>query len=106
MFIKICGITRLRDALNAVDHGASALGFVFWPRSPRYVSQDRAAEIIAALPPTVTTVGVFVNDSIDEIRAVVTKTGINLVQLHGDEPPTYATAFGSPVLRAVGVERA
>ena len=105
-FLKVCGITRLSDALNAVEHGASALGFVFWPRSPRYVSPERAAEIIAALPPTVTTVGVFVNDSVDEIRRVVEKTGITGVQLHGDEPSTYAAELGAPVLRAVGVEQA
>jgi phosphoribosylanthranilate isomerase len=106
MFIKICGITRLSDALDAVAHGASALGFVFWPRSPRYVSPERAAEIVAALPRTVTTVGVFVNESIDDIRTVIATTGISMVQLHGDEPPTYAAAFGAPILRAVAVQRA
>jgi phosphoribosylanthranilate isomerase len=90
MFIKVCGITRLTDALHAVDQGATALGFVFWPRSPRAVTPERAAEIVAELPSSITTVGVFVNEPIDGIRAIVARTGITTVQLHGDEPPAYA----------------
>lgn len=104
MFIKVCGITRLTDALHAVQHGATALGFVFWPKSPRYVTPDGAAEIVAQLPSTVTTVGVFVNEAIDDIRAIVGRTGIGAVQLHGDEPPAYAEAIGWPVLRSVTLD--
>ena len=104
MFIKICGITRLPDALHAAEHGATALGFVFWDRSPRNVTAARAAEIIAGLPPDVTPVGVFVNESIEGIRALVEQTGIRAVQLHGDESPAYAGAVGRPVFRAVGVD--
>jgi phosphoribosylanthranilate isomerase len=100
MFLKICGITRLEDALCAVQHGATAVGFVVWPRSPRAVSPERVAEIISALPPKVLTVGVFVNETVDGIRAVVEQSGIDVVQLHGDEPPAYADAFGVPVLRS------
>ena len=103
IFIKVCGITRLTDALHAVQHGATALGFVFWPHSPRYVALDRAREIIAELPSGTTTVGVFVNEPVDAIRAVVARTGINAVQLHGDEPPAYAAALGWPVFRALTV---
>ena len=101
--IKICGITRLSDAQHAIEHGVGALGFVFWPRSPRYIAPERAADIIAALPPRVDAVGVFVNESIDGIRAIVATTGIGIVQLHGDEAPSYAPALGWPVLRAIGV---
>jgi phosphoribosylanthranilate isomerase len=104
--IKICGITRLTDALHAVEHGAGALGFVFWPQSPRYIAPERAAEIIASLPPDVDAVGVFVNESVDGIRAIVATTGISAVQLHGDEPPDYASALGWPVLKAVTVGEA
>ncbi len=104
MFVKVCGITRLTDALHAVEQGATALGFVFWRRSPRAVSLERAAEIVAELPSSITTVGVFVNEPIDGIRAIVARTGINTVQLHGDEPPAYADALEWPLIRAVDVD--
>jgi len=106
MLVKICGITRLTDATHAVACGVDALGFVFWPKSPRYIAPDRAVDIIATLPPSVTTVGVFVNESVDGIRAIVERTGIGVVQLHGDETPDYASALGRPVWRAFTVERA
>lgn len=101
MFVKICGITRLTDALHAVQHGASALGFVFWPHSPRVVTPERAREIIAELPLGTTAVGVFVNETIEGIQDVVARTGINAIQLHGEEPPAYAGALGWPVFRAL-----
>jgi phosphoribosylanthranilate isomerase len=104
MFIKVCGITRAEDAQHAAGHGATALGFVFWPRSPRSVSAEQAADIIAGLPPGVTPVGVFVDEPIEGVRAIVEKTGIRAVQLHGDEPPAYAGALDCPVFRAVRVD--
>jgi phosphoribosylanthranilate isomerase len=94
-------MTRLTDALHAVDRGATAVGFVFWSRSTRHVSPQRAAEIIAKLPSGITTVGVFVNEPVEGIRAMVEKTGITAVQLHGDEPPAYAGALEWPLYRAV-----
>jgi len=103
MFLKICGITRLEDARVAVEHGATALGFVFWSKSPRRIAPARAAEIVAALPSGVTAVGVFVNESVDGIRDVVARTGITAVQLHGDETPELGRALGLPILRAIAV---
>src|SRR5215471_74823 len=100
-FLKICGITRLADALHAVRDGATAIGFVFWPASPRRVATETAAEIVAALPESVMTVGVFVNAPVEEIRSVVSQTGIGMVQLHGDETPGYGAAIGRPIIRAV-----
>ena len=105
MFLKICGITRLSDALHAVEHGAGALGFVFWPQSSRHINPERAAAIIAALPPRIGAVGVFVNEPVEGIRAIVAQTGINMVQLHGDEAAAYADALDWPVLRAVTVDQ-
>src|SRR5215218_3622122 len=99
MFLKVCGITRLTDALHATAHGATALGFIFWPRSPRYVTPQRAAEIIAELPSTMTTVGVFVNEPIESLAQIVRASGVTAVQLHGDEPPAYGGALSWPVLR-------
>jgi phosphoribosylanthranilate isomerase len=103
IFIKVCGITRLTDALHAVEQGATAIGFVLWPKSPRGVTVERAAEISAELPPHVMRVGVFVNEPIDRIRAIAEQTRLTAVQLHGDEPPAYADALDWPVFRAVSV---
>jgi phosphoribosylanthranilate isomerase len=103
IFIKVCGITRLNDALHAVEHGATALGFVLWPKSPRAVSVDRAAEIIAGLPSHVMTVGVFVDEPVDSIRSAAERARLTAVQLHGDEPPSFADALDCPVIRAVSV---
>jgi phosphoribosylanthranilate isomerase len=103
VFIKVCGITRVSDALHAVEQGATALGFVLWPTSPRAISVDRAAEIIAELPTHVVAVGVFVNESVDGIRAAADRARLAVVQLHGDETPAYADALDWPVIRAVSV---
>lgn len=103
MFVKVCGITRLTDALHAVEQGATAVGFVLWPHSPRAVTVARAAEIIAELPSHVLAVGVFVNEPIDGIRAIAERAHLTAVQLHGDEPPAYADALDWPVIRAVSV---
>jgi phosphoribosylanthranilate isomerase len=106
MIIKVCGITRRADAVQAIEHGATALGFVFWPRSPRYIAPERAAEIIASLETGVSLVGVFVDEPLDSARAIVAASGVGVVQLHGDEAPAYAAALGHPVLRSVTLEDA
>ena len=106
MFIKICGITRAEDARAAVEGGATAVGFVFWPRSPRYVDPGSAAAIISELPTSVTAVGVFVNQPLDEIRRAAERSGIRAVQLHGDEPASYTTTLGYQVIKAMSIEMA
>jgi phosphoribosylanthranilate isomerase len=104
MFIKVCGITRASDGVHAVQQGATAVGFVFWPRSPRAVTPDVAAAIVDELPASVAKVGVFVNESVVRIRAIAEQVGLTAVQLHGDEPPAYAEELEWPVIRAVSVD--
>jgi phosphoribosylanthranilate isomerase len=103
VIVKICGITRLEDAEAAVAAGASAIGFIFWPESPRFIDPHRARAIAAALPPFVTTVGVFVNQPLDHVNGVASLVRLAAVQLHGDEMPAFAAAVSSPVLKAVTV---
>jgi len=101
--IKVCGITRLDDALRAVELGVDALGFVFWPGSPRRVSLRQAAEIAAALPPLVAAVGVFVDQPLDEIRTIASAVGLSAIQLHGDEAPGTWTRVPGRCIKAIGV---
>jgi len=103
MLVKICGITRVTDALHAVEQGATAIGFVLWPRSPRGITAERVARISEELPSYVMRVGVFVNESVENIRAIAERAHLTAIQLHGDEPPAYAEALDWPVLRAVSV---
>ena len=101
MLVKICGITRLEDAAAAVAAGASAIGFIFWPSSPRFIDPHRARAIAAALPPFVTPVGVFVNQPLAYVNGVASLVGLGAVQLHGDETPAFADSVDAPVLKSV-----
>jgi phosphoribosylanthranilate isomerase len=103
--IKICGVTRLEDALDAARLGADALGFNFWPGSKRHLTAADARRIVSRLPPFVTPVGVFVNQSEDEMRAIATESGIQVFQLHGDEPPELCSRLPLPVVKAIPVDQ-
>jgi phosphoribosylanthranilate isomerase len=103
MFVKICGITRLVDARAAVDAGANALGFVFWPGSPRFIDPYRARTIVCELPPFVTAVGLFVNQPPHYAAAVASLAHLGAVQLHGDETPAHAAAVGRPIIKAMTI---
>jgi len=103
--IKICGVTRAEDALAAVRLGADALGFNFWPGSKRHVTPAAARAIIARLPPFVTPVGVFVNQTEGEMRAIAAESGIQVFQLHGDEPPELCARLLLPVVKAIPVDQ-
>jgi phosphoribosylanthranilate isomerase len=103
--IKICGVTRPADAASIADAGADAIGLNFYSASPRFVDDDRAAEIIAALPAHVAKVGVFVNADAATIRKKVERLGLDWVQLHGDEPPEFVAELpGLAVIRAVRLQ--
>lgn len=99
--VKICGITRLADALVAVAAGADALGFVFYAPSPRHIDPEQAAAIIRQLPPFVTTVALFVNETAEQVAAVIAETGIDLLQFHGDESPEFCDQFARPYFKAL-----
>lgn len=101
--VKICGITRIEDAMAAVDAGADALGFIFYDKSPRSIAPADAAAIIATLPPFVQAVGLFVNEEIQTIRGIVETCGIDVVQLHGDEPPEFCASLPYRIVKSIRV---
>lgn len=101
--VKICGITREEDAIAAAEHGADAVGFVFYEPSPRHVAPERAAAIARRLPPFVTTVALFVNAEAELIARVVGEVGVDLIQFHGQECAAYCDAHGRPWIRAVAM---
>jgi len=92
--VKICGVVALEEAEAAVESGADALGFNFWPKSPRYISPKAASRIIGKLSPVVSTVGVFVNEEVSNITRIASELGLTAVQLHGDESPEFCERLG------------
>jgi phosphoribosylanthranilate isomerase len=102
--IKICGIREAAQARVAADAGADAIGLVFYPPSPRHLALPDAAAIVAALPPFVAAVGLFVNPSEAEVRAVLSAVALDLLQFHGDESPQFCAGFGKPFVRVVRME--
>src|SRR5688572_19296993 len=103
LFVKICGLTRVQDAELAAALGARALGFVFWPDSPRAVTAETAKAIAARIPKDVAKVGVFVNEDIERVRDIVDEVGLDFAQLHGDETPEYCQRLARKVIKAVGI---
>jgi phosphoribosylanthranilate isomerase len=101
--VKVCGVTRADDAALAADLGASAIGMIFWPDSPRCLDVSRAREIVAAVPPFVSAVGVFVDQSIDEVTAIADAVGLSAIQLHGREDADRYAVVGRRLIKAVGV---
>ncbi len=103
MKIKICGITNAADARLCVECGVDALGFIFVERTPRYVTPDAAARIVATLPPFVTPVGVFWDHAPGHVKAVAEQCGLGALQFHGEEPPEDLQDYGLPVIKTLKV---
>ena len=99
--VKICGITRPEDGRHAARAGADAIGLVFYPPSPRYVSPRQAIDIVAALPPFVTTVGLFVNTPSEQVTALLEQVPLDMLQFHGDESPDYCAGFQRSWIKAL-----
>ncbi len=102
--IKICGLRDAATALQVAKLGADAIGLVFYPPSPRHVSAETAAEIVAALPAFVISVGLFVNEPAEVVSAVLAKVPLDLLQFHGDEDLAYCTQFDRPFIKALRVK--
>ena len=103
--VKICGITRVEDALVAAQYGADAIGFVFWRQSARSISPAQAREIVLRLPPFVNVVGVYVDPSPEWVEETSITAGMNLLQFHGEETPEFCNQFKLPYIKALRVRR-
>ena len=103
--VKVCGITRPADARAAAEAGADAIGLVFYPQSPRYLSNERAVEIRDALPPFVQSVALFVNPDAPQVAQVIGRVRPALLQFHGEETPQFCAQFGLPYVKACRVRQ-
>jgi phosphoribosylanthranilate isomerase len=101
--VKVCGITRTEDALAAVQHGADAVGFVFWHQSARFISPTQVREIVLRLPPFVSVVGVYVDPSSEWVEETSLTAGLSLLQFHGEESPEFCNQFMLPYIKALRV---
>lgn len=101
--IKICGMTRMEDALLAAELGVDAVGFIFYPKSPRAITPETAKEIASNLPPFIARVGVFVDEPPDTVHKICEKVGLDSVQLHGSEPPEKMSLYPGRVIKAFRV---
>jgi len=101
--VKICGITRVEDALVAAHAGAHAIGLIFYSKSPRLVPDPVAAQVVSALPPFVTPVALFVDQQAAEVERVIANVRPHLLQFHGDEPPDFCAGFGVPYIKVARV---
>jgi len=102
--VKICGITRIEDALAATRAGADAIGLVLWPGSPRNVSVEKARALAAAVPPFVSIVGLFVDPDPEHVQRALASVPLDFLQFHGAEPPDFCRSFGRRYLKAVPVD--
>ncbi len=102
--VKICGITNVQDALAAIAYGADAIGLVFYAPSPRFVSISQAQQIVAAIPPFISVVGLFVNATVAEIETVLSQVRLDILQFHGDETPAECERIKLPYLKAIRVK--
>lgn len=102
--IKICGITRVEDALAAAHSGADAIGLVFYEKSPRYVTLKQASRLASSVPPFVTLVGLFVNAGAEAVQKTLQHIPLDVLQFHGEEEPGFCAQFGRPYLKALRVK--
>ncbi|MDP6133436.1 MAG: phosphoribosylanthranilate isomerase [Candidatus Marinimicrobia bacterium] len=103
--VKICGITSFNDAIMATNYGASALGFIFYEKSPRYINPEILKTWISNVPSSIKKVGVFVNKDVDKVNKIAEELNLGMVQLHGDESPEYCNQMIRPVIKVFRVNK-